>query len=123
MESEIVCHLCSHVSRSVKEYVTHCQLHSNQYKVSSKCPVRKCKHRLSSYTGLKAHLYRDHRDKPQTKVNLLAEDTNTQLQCKISMCQQICDGMQQLLKHLRQHIEQETQIECQYTRCSKTFTV
>lgn len=49
MASEYTCSLCSHVSRTVKDYVTHCQFHSNLYRKIFKCPNKRCRRMLTSY--------------------------------------------------------------------------
>lgn len=71
IDSEFACPFCNHVSRSMKNYVNDCLLHSNEYRRAIKCPLWGCKQTLSSYTGLKAHIYWDHQEYRSESVEKL----------------------------------------------------
>jgi len=106
----------------MKGYVNHCQLHSSEYKVCFTCPVRQCKRKLNSYPGLKAHIYRDHQREPQTVVaQQFVSMHEDEIKCESSLCQQICHGIPELLKHLRQHIQEGASVKCPFRQCAKTF--
>ena len=123
MDSGLACPLCNHVSRTVKNYVNHSQLHSNEYRRVIECPFQRCKRTLLSYTGLRAHIYRDHQERRSSNdEKLLTLSLHLKLQCKTLLCQQVCDGMKDLLKHLRQHIDDGTIIQCPFNQCSKMFS-
>lgn len=123
MDSQFACPLCNHVSRSVRSYVNHSLLHSNEYRRIIKCPIVRCKRKLSSYTGLKAHMYRDHQERTsKSDAKFLTLSPYMKLQCKTLLCKKDCDGIKDLLKHLREHINDGTRVECPFNQCSKMFS-
>ena len=123
MDSEFACPLCGHISRSIKHYVNHYHFHCNEYRRIYECPFRGCKRNLSSYAGLRAHVYREHEGNfmKRNHEKIFARNIGIQLQCKTGMCQQICNGTQDLLNHLRNHIDEDTSVECPFDQCSKTY--
>lgn len=104
MDSQFSCHICSHVSKTIKGYVNHCQLHSSEYKVSFTCPIKQCKRKLNSYPGLKAHIYRDHQCELHSVAQQFVSVHEDEIKCELPLCQQIFHSIPELLKHLRQHI-------------------
>lgn len=124
MDSEFACPLCPHVSKTIKGYVTHSQLHSNEYRQLFKCPLKGCNRKLSSYTGIRTHIYRDHQSKIRNKSHdkLAAININVKLRCKAPLCHHVCDGMNDLFKHLRKHIDEATSVQCPFDQCSKNFS-
>lgn len=125
MDAEYACPLCRHVSRSIKGYVNHSQLHSNEYRRLYECPFRGCKRKQSSYTGLRAHVYRDHQENSKIKYSneqMWQKNVSIRLQCKTGMCKKVCDGLKDLLGHLRKHIGEDTSIECPFNQCSQIFS-
>lgn len=124
MDSEFACPLCSHVSRTIKGYISHYQYHSNEYRRFYDCPVRECKRKLLSYTGLRTHIYRNHEKTLKTRQDdkHLAINLNIKLQCTTPLCHQVCDGMQDLFKHLRNHLDEDTSVKCPFHQCCKIFS-
>lgn len=122
MDTELACPLCSHISRTMKGYVEHCEIHSNDYSKLFKCSVKGCKSEMPSYTAFRTHVYRDHQGVNSRNVSdqLLAANIGP-FQCNVARCQQISSEMQELLKHLRQHITIGVIIQCPFTMCHKEF--
>lgn len=124
MDSDLHARLCGYTSRSIKGCVNHYQFQSNECRRLYECPFRGCKRKLSLYTGLLTHVYREHEGNLMIRNHekLFARNVSIQLQCKTGMCQQICDGIQDLLSHLRKHIDEDTSIKRPFNRCSKTYS-
>lgn len=122
MDSEFACPHCNHVSRSIRNYGNHCLLHSNEYRRAISCPLGGCRRKFFSYTALKTHIYRDHERRSKNHEKNLALSLHMKLQCKTLLCQHVCDGIKDLLNHLRQHMDDGTKVQCPFNQCSKMFS-
>ena len=47
--------------------------------------------------------------------------SDKELICDIPLCSQICKGYRELLKHLKQHIQDGVTVKCPFEKCCKSF--
>lgn len=100
----------------MKAYVGHSQFHFSEYRPFFKCPLKGCRRQLLSYGGLKSHLFRDHQSHHTSNVESL-KGLNVKLICNVSVCQEVFQSIQGLMKHLRNHIRDGTLVHCPISQC------
>ena len=116
MEEVFSCTYCEQQLKTLKGYVAHCRFHRNECNNTFPCPYRTCFRRCSSYKGFFSHVQRDH-GKQAKRDNTGYNNIAAPLQCQIAFCKQICDDIQDFLKHLREHIDVGTAVSCPFKWC------
>lgn len=98
------CCICGEAVQTVKACVMHCKLHRNEPRCIFKCVGVGCKQVFSGYAALKSHFYRHHHGASSlARDNIMAFAT---LKCTVSLCEHQCDGVKELVAHLKEHIIQ-----------------
>lgn len=112
------CNICGEDIQSVRAYVLHCKLHRNELRRIFKCVGTSCKQAFSGYTALKLYFYRHHNSTP----TITQDVTLTPLKCTVSLCERQCEGMKQLVAHLKEHIAERRHVACPVSGCKSVFT-
>ena len=113
------CCICGVSIHSQKAYVVHCKLHRNEPRCIFKCVAIGCKLFFSRYAAFKSHFYRHHNG-ASSAVHDVALAT---LKCTVSPCETQCDGVKELVHHLKQHIVEGRPVNCPVRGCKTVFTV
>lgn len=113
------CCICGESVQSLKAYVVHCKLHRNEPRCIFKCVGIDCKQVFSGYASLKSHFYRHHNGTSSVAQDMALET----LKCAVSLCERQCDGVKELVAHLKEHIAEGRLVKCPVRGCKSVFTV
>lgn len=117
----IVCKLCGTETRTIKGYVEHCRIHSNQPNLRLPCCYAKCHKTANSYMALRKHAFRDHTSiKSNRKTFTVGESS---LGCNVLACIQRFSHSSDLMKHLKQHIRDGIRVSCPMKGCTRVYSV
>lgn len=116
------CCVCGESVQSLKAYVIHCKLHRNEPRCIFNCVENDCKQVFSGYAALKSHFYRHH-----SAAASVAPDHAMALailKCTVALCERQCDGVRELVAHLKEHIAEGRPVNCPVRGCKTSlFTV
>lgn len=115
------CAYCTQVFNTVNGYVNHCRFHRNECNNSFPCPLVGCSSRFTTFSGFKSHLLREHNGRGNSS-NKMYKHIHTSICCAILFCSQVVQSKNDLIKHLKEHIEFGTQIKCPFNKCDKHFS-
>lgn len=95
------------------------KIHSHVPNSVFECGIPDCSRTFKKFTAFKAHIFRDHKDRPsKTSVEQLGIDA---LVCDIGTCQEKCSDLKNFVLHLKNHIKEGTRVPCPFT-CNKQFS-
>jgi hypothetical protein len=114
---ELKCILCTFVTKSLKVYVDHYQLHRSVANFNYPCGLPGCSRRFQKYAAFRSHMYRDHRGGGPARLGEL------NLACQISFCAFTCNSLSDFMLHLKKHLTENVAVACPFNKCNKTFTV
>lgn len=121
------CKSCLHRTHSLKGYVQHYQLHSNEANIKFPCGIQGCSRFFRTYSAFKSHITRDHgpdNQRVKRSVFLDVNDTETVVtKCALSLCGKILQNVKDLLQHLKGHILDGNEVQCPFEGCSSKFRV
>jgi hypothetical protein len=67
-------------------------------------------------------VFRDHEIQSKNAVQDKFRDIDVSLQCSRVQCKQVCSNVKCLIAHLKEHIEDGTEIKCPSNACTKSFS-
>ena len=108
-----------HQTASLRSYVRHYAMHSNEANVKFPCAFENCKKTFRTYGAFKSHLARDHlKHNKQSVVNL---GEAVRMTCPIAFCAKLFDNLDCLLAHMRSHIRQGNEVTCPFLGCGLKY--
>ena len=117
------CGICGTDVASVKSYINHCRVHANLPKLRLPCCFKSCCKTVTSYSGLRQHIGRAHGKIRQTNALAKLNELGTELKCSVVYCTYECSNTSQLIRHLKQHIDEGSRVECPLIGCQKSYCV
>jgi len=106
-----VCSFCYFRTYSVRSYVEHCRVHSNNYCIP--CGATGCHKQFRTLTALCAHACRGHRFRQV--------EGGCTLRCTVGGCKTACE-YRTLLKHMYKHIADGVTVTCPVDTCGRKFS-
>ena len=79
--------------------------------------------RQSHLTLLRQHIGWAHGKSRQTNALANLNELGTELKCSVVCCTYECSNTSQLIKHLKQHIDEGSRVECPLIGCQKNYCV
>ena len=116
---DLQCAVCVFSTGSLKAFVDHYKVHSNEANFNFPCGVPSCRKPFRKYASFRSHMYRDHRGYRYAHL----QHREVHLQCQISFCASTCKDVGGLLGHLKRHIAENVEIQCPFKACTKAFSV
>ena len=113
------CRFCQFSTKSVDGYVNHCGLHKNECNNAFPCPLVPCSRRFTTFSAFKSHVLRDHVSPciSSVKGNVMS------IRCQLAFCDEVVNGMDDFIKHLKEHMNVGTRVECPFEGCSRTYAL
>ena len=105
------CKSCLHRNSSLWSYVRHYLMHSNEANITFPCAFDTCKRAFRTYSAFKSHVFRDHVN-DSNKRKLSVGEASGILHCPLGFCGRHIESLQDLIKHLNDHIMQGNEIIC-----------
>jgi hypothetical protein len=115
------CKLCGVETRTIKAYVEHCRIQSNQPHLRLPCCYEGCRTTANSYIALRKHALRDH-SKNSIRTRLFS-NADLGLYCNVLACYQTFGNSSDLMKHLKQHIRDGIHVNCPIRGCTKVYSM
>lgn len=117
------CKSCIHRTGSLRTYVRHYAMHSNEANVKFPCAFQDCKRFFRTYTGFKSHVTRDHINHLNSQKTLVNLGETVTMQCPFDFCAKLVQNLDDLLQHLKSHITQGNEITCPFQGCGLKYRV
>lgn len=99
------------------------KVHSNVPNCSFTCGIPDCSRAFTTFSAIKSHLYRDHRRYQRSHSRVRFDQTDTTLIYQLEYCHFTCTSLKDLIRHLKDHIDEGREIKCPFRSCERTFTV
>lgn len=115
----LICKNCQYRTDSPHKYYLHTLLHKNLPNHALRCGIPNCHRTFKFYSTFRSHIYRFHSFKTNSQKHQI--NTNLMLKCTVTNCADVSQGLQCLLRHLRQHITEGTAITCPFEKCFNQF--
>lgn len=117
------CKFCSFIHPHFNCYLEHLKVHSS---LNNKflCGFDHCDKVYNVLTSLQSHVHRFHKTKIFKDVHSDIVDNgllSEEICCTVEFCTQKYDNRQQMIKHLKMHINEGMIIRCCYSNCEKTY--
>lgn len=116
-----VCLLCNIRFETITKYVQHSRSHRHDRNVSFTCYIEGCGQVCHSYKGLTSHISRQHSDMETFSHRYQCNDFS--FRCTLDFCQRECVNFQELMAHLRQHIDSGLKVNCPFKDCGRQFHI
>lgn len=116
-----LCNICKVTTRSVSEYVAHGRRHRNQANSQFRCCFQGCRYIFSTFTALKVHITRKHRNQRHVEQSNRFHSVNVPLKCAIAYCKKECSDLHAFLSHLKSHMNNGQTVECPYVSCKRRY--
>ncbi len=113
------CPICGISMETVKGYVNHQKLHTNEAHGEYACCVIGCKSKFTKYNSFKSHMLRHHRRSSVSQC----ETVQGPLKCEKPHCQKQCIDLKDLLDHLKLHVSKKEEVKCPFKGCGKAFSL
>lgn len=117
------CKLCQHESNNIVGFTKHMKGHSNVPNCCFTCGVPDCSRAFTKFAAFKSHLYRDHKGYQKSSKGARFEQIETTLICQIGYCHFTCTTLNDLFRHLQDHIKKGREIKCPFKSCERTLSV
>lgn len=99
------------------------KVHSNFPYCSFTCGVPDCCRVFTKFAAFKSHLYRDHKGYQKSHRGGRFNQSDITLICQIEYCLYKCTSLKDLIRHLKDHIDEGREIKCPFKSCVRTFCV
>ncbi len=117
------CKLCQHESNTIVGFTKHMKGHSNVPNCCFTCGVADCSRAFTKFAAFRSHLYRDHKGYQKSRKGARFDQIDTTLICQIGYCHFTCTTLNDLIRHLKGHIDEGREIKCPFKSCERTFSV
>jgi ribosomal protein L35 len=97
-------------------------MHSNEANITFPCAFDTCKRAFRTYSAFKSHVFRDHVN-DSNKRKLSGGEASGILHCPLGFCGRHIESLQDLIKHLNDHIMQGNEIICPFQGCGMKYSV
>ena len=118
MSAMLYCNICQYKTLHVRLYVSHYRLHGNIPSISIPCGYNKCCRTFRTVNAFKTHISRDHGKAFTVSRHISFQQS---FRCTVEHCAQLCDSIDQFVRHIRSHIVSKTPVNCPFNRCNKHF--
>lgn len=120
------CKFCNYESLILSTYLEHLKEHSGLTKKLI-CGYNGCNKAYSNLKSLQSHTYRFHQYK-SNKAVLPSTNANNEvpleiIHCTVENCTQKYTNKTEIIKHLKEHIEDGMTITCFYPNCEKKYHI
>lgn len=115
----IWCQFCDRAFESLSTFCQHMKIHSHVHNTVFKCGIPDCPRTFKKFTAFKAHIFRDHKERPSKKP---VEQLIDALVCDIGECREKCSDLKNFVLHLKSHIKEGIRVPCPF-KCNKNFSV
>ena len=109
------CKECEQILSSVKDYVSHYEMHSNVHKIQFPCCVENWFKLFKSVSAFKSNVYQNHE---RADFSFSTSKANNSYQCNVNSCESKFMTLELLLKHLKRHISNGSTIKCPFPNCT-----
>ena len=116
-----VCRICQFDTVSIKNYVSHARIHSNNSNLL--CGIDDCNRTFKTFNAFSVHIIREHSNvrKAYSKGQYFS-DADIVAVCSVVWCCQQCCGLAELIRHLKCHINTDIiAIECPIKNCVNKY--